>query len=120
MNSCRRIRHSSCRTVGTLCGRGYMRKGLFPCLARAGGMPEPASGPGTRFRMQARLHRGDVLFADTRSCMIERPDIWDNKMEWTYVNSVPRFDGPLKEEKHFTRGWVARNFIQKFLCPSDE
>jgi hypothetical protein len=21
-------------------------------------------GPGTRFRMQARLHRGDVLFAD--------------------------------------------------------
>ena len=62
----------------------------------------------------------DVLFADTRSCVIDHPDICDEKRDWTYVNYVPRFDGSLKEAKHFTQGWVARKFTQGFLCPGDE
>ena len=77
-------------------------------------------GPGMRFKAKARLRQGDVLFADTRTCVIDHPDICDEKMEWTYVNYVPRLDGRLKEAKHFTQGWVARKFTQEFLCPGDE
>jgi hypothetical protein len=76
-------------------------------------------GPGTRFKVKEKLLRGDVLFADTRSCAIDYPDVCDDKREWTHVNVVPRLDGNVEEGKHFTEGWVARKFIQEFLCPGE-
>ena len=30
-------------------------------------------GPGTRFPVKLKLHQGDVLSADTRRCVIDRP-----------------------------------------------
>ena len=76
-------------------------------------------GPGTRFKVKEKLLQGDVLFADTRSCVIDHPGICDEKREWTYVYSVPRLDGDLKEAKHFTEGWVGSRFTQGFLCPGE-
>ena len=69
-------------------------------------------GPGTRFDVRARLKQGDVLFADTRSCVIDHPDICDEKLEWTYVYSVRHEGHEVKQQ-----GWVARQFIQEFICP---
>jgi len=77
-------------------------------------------GPGTQFREKARLRQGDVLFADTRTCVIDHPDICDKTRKWTYVNYVPRLDGRLEEAKQFTQGWVVRRFTQEFICPGDE
>jgi hypothetical protein len=31
-------------------------------------------GPGTQFGVKARLVQGDVLFADTRTCVIDHPE----------------------------------------------
>jgi hypothetical protein len=64
-------------------------------------------GPGAQFRVKARLRQGDVLFADTRTCVIDHPDICDETRKWTYVNYVPRLDGRLNEAKQFTQGSVA-------------
>jgi hypothetical protein len=69
-------------------------------------------GPGTRFDVKARLKQGDVLLADTRSCVIDHPDICDEKREWTYVYSVRHEGDEVKAQ-----GWVARRFIQEFVCP---
>jgi hypothetical protein len=69
-------------------------------------------GPGTRFNLRAKLKQGDVLLADTRSCVIDHPDTCDEKREWTYVYSV-RHEG--KEVK--VQGWVTRRFTQDFVCP---
>jgi hypothetical protein len=65
-----------------------------------------------RFDAKAKLKQGDVLLADTRSCVIDHPDICDEKREWTYVNSV-RHEG----HEVIAQGWVARRFIQEFVCP---
>src|SRR5262245_33256128 len=67
-------------------------------------------GPGTRFRVKAKLKPGELLVADTRSCM---DDICDEKNQWTFINYVPRLDD--KKEEHFTQGWVAT----KFTKPAD-
>jgi hypothetical protein len=44
--------------------------------------------------------------------VIDHPDICDEKREWTYVNSV-RHEG----HEVIAQGWVARRFIQEFVCP---
>jgi hypothetical protein len=72
--------------------------------------------PGTRFAVKAKLHRGDVLYADTAQCS---PSACNDTKNWTHVLSVPRIDGRLEEAKQFTQGWVARKFIQEFICPEE-
>ena len=66
-------------------------------------------GPGTRFRMKARLKPGELLIADTRRS--------DEKGEWTFINNVPRLDDGKKE--HFTQGWVATKFTTQARCPGE-
>jgi hypothetical protein len=73
-------------------------------------------GPGTRFAVKTRLGRGDVLYADTAQCA---PSACNYTNIWTHVVSVPRIDGRLEEAKQFTQGWVARKFIQEFICPDE-
>jgi hypothetical protein len=38
-------------------------------------------------------------------------------MEWTYVNSVTRLDGTLRDAKQFTQGWVARQVCTRISLP---
>src|SRR3954453_21859332 len=71
--------------------------------------------PGSQFPIITRLVRSDVLYADTRSCETSNNvSICDDRRQWTYVTSVPKLDGPLKEAKRFTQGWVNRQYIQEF------
>jgi hypothetical protein len=77
-------------------------------------------GPGTQFRMKAKLHQGDLLTANTRGCTFDGKFCDDgNKRKWTYIFSVPRLDGPPETAKHFTEGWVYDKYIQGFGCPED-
>jgi hypothetical protein len=74
-------------------------------------------GPGTRFRMKARLKPGELLTADTRKCMGENEPICDEKGQWTFINYVPRLDDGKKER--FTQGWVATKFTTQTGCPGE-
>src|SRR5215471_18971411 len=74
-------------------------------------------GPGTRFRMKARLKPGELLTADTRKCMGENEPICDEKGQWTFINYVPRLDDGKKER--FTQGWVATKFTTQTRCPGE-
>ena len=72
-------------------------------------------GPGMRFL--EKLPQGDVLYIDTVECStISGTMVCGNPKEWTHVNSVPRLDGPIREAKKFTQGWVASKYIQWFEC----
>jgi hypothetical protein len=78
-------------------------------------------GPGPRFKMKVRLHQGDFLDANSRSCTIgNNSQICDTKRQWTYITSVRRIDGPEVKAKHFTGGWVSTKFIKGFACPEDQ
>jgi hypothetical protein len=70
-------------------------------------------GPGTRFAVKTKLRRGDALYADTAQCS---PSACDYTRNWTHVVSVPRLDGGREEASQFMQGWVARKFIQEFIC----
>jgi hypothetical protein len=73
--------------------------------------------PGAQFKIIARLFRGDLFYADTATCeTIDGISICDDRNQWTHVISVPRIDGPLKEAKTFTHGWVNRQYTQEFRC----
>jgi hypothetical protein len=73
--------------------------------------------PEAQSKIIARLFRSDFLYADTASCE-ERNGTWicDDRNQWTHVISVHRIDGPLKEAKTFTHGWVTNQYIQWFIC----
>jgi hypothetical protein len=71
-------------------------------------------GPGTKFKVKARLRRGDVLYADSRGCIY---GVCDEMGRWVYVNHVPRLDGNLEKARHLTQGWVVRRFVQEFGGP---
>jgi hypothetical protein len=83
--------------------------------------PALASEPMARrpLRIFTRTQPGELLVADTRSCM---GDICDEKRQWTFINYVPRLDGRLEEAKHFTQFWVASKFTKQVpvgRCPYD-
>src|SRR5262249_28449006 len=74
-------------------------------------------GPGMRFKVLEKLRQGDVLYIDTVECSrVSGTMVCGNPKEWTHVNTVPRLDGPIREAKKFTRGWVASKYIQWFEC----
>jgi hypothetical protein len=74
-------------------------------------------GPGMRFKVLEKLRRGDVLYIDTVECStISGTVVCGNPKEWTHVNTVPRLDGPIREAKKCTQGWVASKYIQWFEC----
>src|SRR5262249_13309084 len=69
-------------------------------------------GPGMRFKVLEKLRQGDVLYIDTVECStISGTMVCGNPKEWTHVNTVPRLDGPIREAKKFTQGWVANKYI---------
>ena len=72
-------------------------------------------GPGTQHKMITKLEQGDFLLADT--AMGEQDP--KNK-KWVHINGVPRIDGPDAIGKTYTRGWVARRYVQTLLCPDDQ
>lgn len=74
------------------------------------------SGPGMRFPIKMKLKQGDVLYADTRKCVIGRPNICDDSGTWVYVYAVQNVDA--KADK--VEGWIAGAFVQTFLCPEGE
>jgi hypothetical protein len=73
-------------------------------------------GPGTRFKIIAKLLEGDYLLADTGAGGLL-------SKKWTHIVGVPRMDGATTSEKtheDYTRGWVHRKYIQEFACPEDQ
>src|SRR5262249_42137460 len=78
-------------------------------------VPGAAEGAGTQQKMITKLEQGDFLLADT--AMGEQDP--KNK-KWVHINGVPRIDGPDAIGKTYTRGWVARRYVQTLLCPDDQ
>jgi hypothetical protein len=75
-------------------------------------------GPGTQFRVKAKLQPGELLLADTGSC---RDDFCDETRQWIFIEHVPRLDGKLEKAKHLTQGWVASKFTTEALrCPGED
>jgi hypothetical protein len=72
-------------------------------------------GPGTPHKMITKLEQGDFLLADT--AMGEQDP---KNIKWVHINGVPRVDGPDAIGKTYTRGWVARRYVQTLLCPDDQ
>lgn len=65
-------------------------------------------GPGTHYKVKARLRPGELLVGDS---------LGD---DWTHIAYVPGRDGPEEKAKRFTQGYVATKFTRPVRrCPYD-
>ena len=69
-----------------------------------------------KFKVLEKLRRGDVLYIDTVECSTISDKVCGNPKDWTHITTVPRLDGPIREAKKFTQGWVTSKYIQWFEC----
>ena len=86
---------TSARATGTFCVTVKKTPDGFLALRE---------GPGTRFRMKARLKPGELLYAGTEQCV---HGICDETGQWTWIEGVPRLE---RGKEQFTQGWVASKF----------
>ena len=68
-------------------------------------------GPGTQYRVIAKLNRGDFIYVGTEQCYAGR--CTDNRHSWTHVEGFPKLN------KHGDVGWVNDAFIQWADCPEN-
>ena len=80
-------------------------------LQSPGGFLALREGPGTQFKMLAKLHRGDYLETHTGPCDEVNGHTICNR-NWTHVEEVYSEGKPLN-----LKGWVLTRYTQGFLCP---
>jgi hypothetical protein len=69
-------------------------------------------GPGTQYKMIAKLEQGDFLYADTS---LGPQKI--GKRKWVHIVGVPRLDfKDGYEPEEAIHGWVYQRYIQDFAC----